>query len=649
MADRYWVGGTANWDGTAGTKWAATSGGAGGQSVPTTADDVFFDSASGAVTVTASTARNAKSVTCTGFTGTLTGTGILNLFGSVTLSAGMTYSYTGTVVFNTTATLTTAGKSFSPFTVIGSGITVTLGDALNLGAFRLTLTQGTFDTAGYNVTADGFSSNNANVRSLILGASTVTLSSTTAPWNFSSTNLTFSAGTSTIVCNGAFSAATFSGAGLTYNNVSFTNAGQVSSTITGANTFNTLSITGRTTLGVNTVSFSANQAVSTLTLSPGTNASMRTFLRSDTTGTARTFTVGAFTAGSSEIDFQDIVITGAAAPISGARFGDCKGNSGITFDAAKTVYFSGLNSFGVNWAPGSWALTPTGAHNIIYFPLAQDTVIFTGSSRPAANTVVTINGSFNIGTIDTTGRTAGIVFTTSGAGFSLFGNLALNTLVTGWTNTAGPVTFAGRGNQTIPVSAGPRPHTIDSPGGSVTCTGAFGIGNTVALTVTRGAFNTGGFAVTAGSIVSNNTNTREINLGTSTVTLAGTGGWNCATATGLTVTGTGTISLTSASTKTFAGGDVQTYPTVNQGGTGQLTFTGSNKFANITNTALGAVRFTGGTTNEFGDFNLSGTSTAARLTVGSTNTTRAILKKPGAWNVGAGSLDGGNNIGLSFT
>ena len=27
---RYWVGGTADWDGTAGTKWAYTSGGVGG-------------------------------------------------------------------------------------------------------------------------------------------------------------------------------------------------------------------------------------------------------------------------------------------------------------------------------------------------------------------------------------------------------------------------------------------------------------------------------------------------------------------------------------------------------------------------------------------------------------------------------------------
>ena len=43
MANRYWVGGTATWDNTAGTKWATISGGAGGSTAPTAADDVFFD------------------------------------------------------------------------------------------------------------------------------------------------------------------------------------------------------------------------------------------------------------------------------------------------------------------------------------------------------------------------------------------------------------------------------------------------------------------------------------------------------------------------------------------------------------------------------------------------------------------------------
>ena len=43
MADRFWVGGSATWDATAGTKWATTTGGGGGAAVPTAADDVRFD------------------------------------------------------------------------------------------------------------------------------------------------------------------------------------------------------------------------------------------------------------------------------------------------------------------------------------------------------------------------------------------------------------------------------------------------------------------------------------------------------------------------------------------------------------------------------------------------------------------------------
>ena len=43
MADRYWVGGTGTWSSTNTANWSASSGGASGASVPTAADDVFFD------------------------------------------------------------------------------------------------------------------------------------------------------------------------------------------------------------------------------------------------------------------------------------------------------------------------------------------------------------------------------------------------------------------------------------------------------------------------------------------------------------------------------------------------------------------------------------------------------------------------------
>lgn len=47
MANRYWVGGAGTWDAVNTANWSATSGGAGGASVPTSVDDVFFNASSG--------------------------------------------------------------------------------------------------------------------------------------------------------------------------------------------------------------------------------------------------------------------------------------------------------------------------------------------------------------------------------------------------------------------------------------------------------------------------------------------------------------------------------------------------------------------------------------------------------------------------
>lgn len=71
-ASRFWVGGTGTWDAATTTHWAATTGGAGGQSVPGSADTVTLDGASGGGTVTVSTDFSVTSLTCGAFTGTLT-------------------------------------------------------------------------------------------------------------------------------------------------------------------------------------------------------------------------------------------------------------------------------------------------------------------------------------------------------------------------------------------------------------------------------------------------------------------------------------------------------------------------------------------------------------------------------------------------
>jgi fibronectin-binding autotransporter adhesin len=655
MALRYWVGGTASWDGTAGTKWSTTDGGAGGSSVPTSADDVFFTAASGASTVTIATGNTgAKSITCTGFTGTLTGTAAITVSGSVTLVAGMTFTHTGTVTFADTGTLTTAGKTFGGVTIATTGITLTLGDALNVGTRTITITRGTFTTNNYTVTADTFTSNNSNTRVINFGSSSVVLGSTTTALDFfTSTGMTFNPGTSTISITSA--SAIFYGGGRTFATVNFTSTASTTRTISGANTFANLGFNGRSSAGIGDVLFDANQTVTgTFTIAPGAGASARTFYRSSVLGTARTITAGTFASGSAHTDFRDIIAGGAS--FTGTGFGNCKGNTGITFPAAKTLYWNG-SAVASTWSGTSplypaWATTSGGAPSFANFPLAQDTAVFT--TAPASGNTVTVNADYNIGTIDMSARTSNTMTLTCSQSPEIYGDWINGTGTT--LSGTGTLTYAGRSAQTI-TSAGrtfTQSTVIDTPGGSVTLQDAFvtNRSTTGVLLVNNGTFNANNYNVSltgaSSSFSSSNSNVRTIAIGSGTWTIAGSAGWTTSTSTNLTLTGTGTISMTSSSAKTFTGGGVQTFPTINQGGTGTLTITGSNKFANITNTAIGRVQFTGGTTNEFTAFNLNGTSTAVRLPLGSTNTTQVILEAPN-WNVGTGSLNSGNNTGLSFT
>jgi len=610
MAARYWVGGAGTWSSGNTANWSATSGGAGGASVPTSADTPTFDANSGS----------------------------------------------GVVTF------TNGGVTVGATTINNANIELSLGAAF-VTSGALTLTAGTFTTNDYNVTAASLSSSNTNTRTINLGSSTVTLQGPGAvKVNFAtSTGLTFNAGTSSIVISTG--GTQFDGGGRTFYNVSYTSTTSTSWTVNGANTFNNLTIAGITSSGVNAVSISADQTINgTLTLSAGTNATMRTFVRSDTIGTTRTLTCNAVSA--TDIDFRDITIAGAAAPVSGTRLGDCKGNSGITFDAPKTVYWAiaANRNWGNSGGTGSWAFAQNGTLDFAAFPLAQDVAVIDSraNSLPSAGTV-TVNAAYNIGTIDMSARTSNTMTLATGTNTpAIYGNW-INGTGTTLTGT-GAMTFAGRGSQTI-TSAGKtftQAFTVNSPGGSVTQQDALttSANTTIAsLQLISGTYDANDYNFTASATGSNgginsapSGMVRTFALGSGTWTIAGTGNasnaWVC-NALNLTVTGAGIINLTSANARNFAGGGIQTYPTINQGGTGTLTITGSNKFAGITNTAIGRVQFSGGTTNEFGAFNLNGVL-GNLLQVGSTNTTQAILKAP-SWNVGLLSTDAGNNTGLSFT
>ena len=657
MANRYWVGGTASWDATAGTKWATTSGGAGGAAVPTSADDVYFDANSGTGTVTVTATGLCNNLTFTGFTGTFAGSSPIALNGSLLVVSGMTWTHSGTLSFAgaNDKTITSAGKTLGAITVAPSGgVTVGLNDAITSSG-ALTVTSGTFTTNNYNVTASSLVSSTTNTRTINFGSSTVTLSGSGAVVQFSTTTgLTFNAGTSTIVLTSAVSPnLNVAATGLTFYDVNFTGANQTQPQVSGSNTFNNLSIAGRTSAGIKSFVFTGNQTINgTLTFSAGTDATMRTFVQSDTLGTTRTLTCAAV-ASLTDIDFRDITIAGAAVSggnLTGTRLGDCKGNSGITFDAAKTVYYR--NTAG-NWGATTWAFTNGGTADVTAFPLAQDTAVFPSSPTPypSSGATCTSTVSYNIGTIDMSARTSNtMTLATSTSTPTIYGNW-INGTGTTLTGT-GTMTFAGRGSQTI-TSAGKtftQNLIFNSPGGSVTLQDAFTSTNSSAscFAHTGGTFNANGYNVTlAGQAGTNGSNTRTLAFGSGTWTLSFTGIAFTATANNLTVTGTGTISLTSASAKTFAGGGIQTYPTLNQGGTGALTVSGTNRFKGLTNTAIGRIQFFGGTTNIFDSFTISG-ALGNLLPLGSTSTAQATLQKSTAWQMGLLSMDSGNNTGLSF-
>jgi len=646
---RYWVGGTGNWSNTA--RWSTGSGGASGASVPRSHDDVVFDSLSNATAYTATVNAviggvRMKSLTIAGpASGNVTLAGVATIdgiHGNVTLPAtGLTRTYTGAITLSGSTsglTLTTNGVVLgSSITVDGVGCEWTLGSALNNGTSSVTVTNGSFDCATYNLTLGSLLSTGQHARTIAFGSGTIAAATNIncGVTENTAANLTVTAGTAQI--NLSNQVPTFSGNGKTFYNVAFTDTSAGTVTLNGANSFNNLSFTGITSAGLKIISVTANQTITgTFTCSAGTDATMRHFVRSDTLGTTRTLTCAAVSL--TNVDFRDITIAGAAAPATGTRIGDCKGNSGVTFTAAANKYWN--LAAGGNWGGAiGWATGSGGTPNINDFPLAQDTCFFEATGLNSGATV-TINAAYNIGTIDMSARTTNTMTLATGITTpTIYGNWVngTGTTITG----TGTLTFAGRGTQTL-TSAGAtfaQRFTVDSPSGSVTLQDALTISqsSTSAFTLTSGTFDAASYNLTlsgsASGFSSSSLITRTIAIGSGTWTLAGSGtAWGMG-GLNLTVTGTGTISLTSASAKTFAGGSVSyTNITLNQGGAGTLTITGNNTFANITNTykATGATTINFGTTTQtVGNFTAAGEATRLLTLTGTSASSPCTLVHSG--------------------
>lgn len=519
----YWVGGTNTWNATAGTKWALTSGGTGGQAVPTIYDDVIFDSGTngtGTVTISTNTALCNNVTVASGWTGMIAGSTAWNIYGSMTLSSTMGMTYTGAITFaggGNSRTINMAGELHGGnITFAGIGGMWDLQDALRATG-TLGVTAGWLNNTGsYSINVGSISSASTTYeRRITLTNSTVALSGTT-PLALAPGNLTLDIDLSTILLSG--NVVSFSPGVSTLYNVRFINGTpnirSIASTLTQVND---LYAQPPATAGMTTITFNGNMTINGALGTLSTAGNRRILFASAYTGLQINLTCNSAPS-LTDADFRDIIVRGTAAPISGTRIGNCGGCSGITFTPAKTVYFRASGT--ANWsADASWALTSGGTATTDAFPLPQDTAEI-NNTFPSASSSITLDSAVPfVGTMDMTSRTS-VVNIIGSTGYNVYGSWKCGP---GTNQTySGTLTFLCRDDQVI-TSAGktlPGGITIQSYGGSVTLTDAFNnTGGT--LSILDGTFDTAGYAVTTSILSSSSTSPRTINLSSSTINISG--------------------------------------------------------------------------------------------------------------------------------
>lgn len=187
MADRYWIAGAGNWNSTA--NWSATSGGAGGASIPGVNDNVFFDrAASYVVTVPDSYSANCINLTASNGTvqiqidttttgATLTIRGNVDFTGSASGSRIYSNNSAGLLNFGAlsdglSGTITSAGRVLSAATVTFNH-SITLLDALTTNSITV-CEAGTLTLNNYNLTCSTFSADSTRTRTIDFGTGSIT-------------------------------------------------------------------------------------------------------------------------------------------------------------------------------------------------------------------------------------------------------------------------------------------------------------------------------------------------------------------------------------------------------------------------------------------------------------------------------------------
>ena len=488
-ATKYWVGGSGTWDASTTTNWANFSGGAGGQTAPTSSDDVVFDSNSG---LSSSTVTVASGAVCNNFTwsatvgtisvgsnltisgdfswsgagGATSGFSDIYIAGNATFNASMTIGSTNYFYFNSTTTdktITTNGKSLTTCYFSGVGGSWTTSGAFtstgtvycNAGTLNLgnTLSSsglytggGTFNSNNYSITLTSTLTGSSGT--LNLGSSAISITPSSTAINF--TSATINAGTSVITINSS--------------STSYSSPIDVS---LGLKTIYNLVVSS----SVNMVRFFDGGTINNLTFNSGQTAiyeSAKTFIVNGTLsatgsctnyvnfiskydGSAATISVGSAQS-ISYIQMKDITKSGA-----GSIACDYCVNAGTNTSITFTNTYVSRNLYWRSGTSGSWSSASNWTTNSngsssgnTCLPTFVDNIYFNSNAITSSSQTITIDKPIFCNNLDFTGLVNSPTWSNNTNNYPMFitGNYTMSSGM-GTFNNGGRVYFNGNGNQLI--------------------------------------------------------------------------------------------------------------------------------------------------------------------------------------------------------
>ena len=428
----YWVGGGGDWNDA--VHWSLSSGGAGGECIPTPFDNVFFDQNAGFALAGEQVNINVPVAFCQN----MDWTGVLNspdltgdyqnklfIFGSLKFVPDMALAFNGEVHFmahTTGKTISSAGKEFlGQVSFDGAGGGWILLDAFHANSY-LRHRNGALNTNGQDVTVDFyFISNDSPTRALHLGSSNIFIGqgSCYSYFEMSSDPFDFDAGTSTIYMNSTCAESYFYGGSHAYYNLvcdgltnviyynSFHSATFLKSAhILGSNIFESLTFNPGSTYEL--------AAGSTQTITPLGNFIAEGFggfpieIKSTQLGAQATLHKDGDPVCLDFLYLTDIAATGTAFTYAGANSDDVFNNSGWLFEACPGCFSAPplpapvLDPASVTEVPPGYQATlilqnlPAG-YEVVWFNASQTMELYADTAnlfQPVVNESTVFYGAF---------------------------------------------------------------------------------------------------------------------------------------------------------------------------------------------------------------------------------------------------------------